>query len=253
MTLQIVQLPVLDDNYIYLIHDVDTKKTAAVDPALAQPVLEELDRRGWSLSYILNTHHHWDHVGGNTDLVKATGCRVIGPIYDKERIPHISQALKEGDHFELGQSIATVLYTPGHTRGHIVFWFEADQALFVGDTLFAMGCGRLFEGSPKQMWTSLQKIIRLPEETKIYCAHEYTLKNAKFSLTIEPDNPALKKRYAHIKELRANDEPTIPTTIGEELETNPFLRVDLEGLRTSLNCKDPVEAFAKVRGQRDMF
>ncbi|RME64928.1 MAG: hydroxyacylglutathione hydrolase, partial [Alphaproteobacteria bacterium] len=222
--LDIMQLPVLNDNYVYLVHEPETKLTAAVDPAVAEPVNAALDRRGWRLSHILNTHHHMDHVGGNLALKQAHGCTVVGPRADAARIPGIDIAVGDGDVFTFGTAPAHVFDVPGHTRGHIAYWFKESAALFCGDTLFAMGCGRLFEGTPTQMWASLSKLAALPPETRIYCAHEYTQANGRFALTVEPDNPALAARMKAVDAARAAGQPTVPSTLADELATNPFLR-----------------------------
>jgi hydroxyacylglutathione hydrolase len=224
-----------------LLHDEATGTTGVVDPAEAAPVLDELARRGWQLGWILNTHHHGDHVGGNAALVAATGCRVVGPRADQARIPHIQTQVGDGDVFDLGAARARVFDTPGHTRGHIVYWFEQDAALFVGDTLFALGCGRLFEGSPEQMWASLAKLAVLPPETRVYCAHEYTESNLRFALSVAPDDPALLARGERVRARRAENLPTVPSTLGEELATNPFLRAG------------SAVRFAELRRAKDAF
>jgi hydroxyacylglutathione hydrolase len=177
--LEIVTLPVLDDNYIYLVHEPLSGETAAVDPAVAEPVLMQLRQNNWKLTTIFNTHHHSDHIGGNLELKRQTGCRIIASEHDRHRIPGIDQTVNEGDVVSLGKQQARILFTPGHTLGHIVYYFEQDKLLFCGDTLFAMGCGRLFEGTADQMWQSLQKLKTLPPDTQIYCTHEYTLNNGR--------------------------------------------------------------------------
>ncbi|BCX81462.1 hydroxyacylglutathione hydrolase [Methylomarinovum caldicuralii] len=253
--LEIVQIPVLSDNYVYLLHEGVSGQTAVVDPAEAEPVLAALAQRRWTLDYVLNTHHHWDHVGANPALKQATGCRVVGFRGDARRIPGIDVQLAEGDVFELGECRARVLEVPGHTLGHVAYWFEADAALFCGDTLFALGCGRLFEGTPAQMWDSLCKLRMLPDQTWVYCAHEYTLKNARFALTIEPDHPPLLERVRRVEALRAQDLPTVPSLLGEEKATNPFLRADVPELQASLGMAGApaVEVFAELRRRRDRF
>ncbi len=222
--MDIVQIPVLSDNYVYLLREPRQGLVAVVDPAEAEPVLAELARRSWRLTYILNTHHHGDHVGGNRRLVKETGCRVVGPRADQDRIPLIDETLGEGDTFAFGATEAKIFDVPGHTRGHIAYWFAAEAALFSGDVLFALGCGRLFEGTPQQMWTSLGKLMALPPATQIYGAHEYTEANLRFALSVDGDNATLRERGAKIQALRARGLPTVPSSIGEELATNPFLR-----------------------------
>ncbi|MTI09469.1 hydroxyacylglutathione hydrolase [Curvivirga aplysinae] len=253
--LEIVQIPVWDDNYIYLVHEPNSKKTAVVDPAEAKPVLDEANKRGWQITHILNTHHHFDHVGGNEDIQKATGAIVAGAANDTRRIPGISITLADGDEFEFGQSKAKIFDTPGHTKGHIAYWFEDSQALFCGDTLFALGCGRLFEGSPEQMWDSLLKLRNLPTDTNVYCAHEYTSANADFAITIEPKNEDLKKRVEKIKQMRDLDMPTVPSKLKEEVKTNPFLRADDADIAAflKLDGEDPATVFAEIRRRKDKF
>jgi hydroxyacylglutathione hydrolase len=253
--LEIITLSVLTDNYIYLIHDPVSHETAAVDPALAQPVLDLLQKKGWQLTYILNTHHHSDHVGGNLQLKQHTGCKIIAAQADSARIPGIDRGVNEGDAISIGNHKAEMISTPGHTRAHIVYHFVEDNILFCGDTLFVMGCGRLFEGTPEQMWHSLQKLKALPKETLVYCTHEYTQTNGRFALTVEPDNQSLQRRMAEVNRLRSHNQPTVPTTIAEELATNPFFRedsLDLQKTIGMLNGK-PVDIFAKVRRLKDSF
>ncbi len=253
--LEITQLPVLNDNYIYLIHDPDSGETAVVDPALANPVLDELANKNWHLTYIFNTHHHWDHVGGNLELKQKTGCQIIASKSDKNRIPGIDLTVQENDRIMLGNHLVVIFETPGHTSGHIVYFFPEDKLLFCGDTLFVMGCGRLFEGTPEQMWQSLEKLKKLPDSTKIYCTHEYTQTNARFALTIEPENQALIAKAHQVDELRAQDLPTVPSTIAEELLTNPFLRTDSPDLQSTINMQGAslVEIFAEIRRRKDSF
>lgn len=253
--LKILQIPVLTDNYIYLIHDEDSKQTAVVDPAEAKPVLDALKKHGWRLHFILNTHHHSDHVGGNLELKKQTGCKIIASGSDNYRIPGIDIAVRDRSYFQLGSHPISIIATSGHTLGHIVYYFEDDDLLFCGDTLFALGCGRLFEGSAEQLWESLQKLKNLPENTKVYCAHEYTLNNGKFALSVEPDNQALQSRMESIIQLRENKQPTVPSTIGEELKTNPFFRENSASIQQHLKMqnKKPVEIFAALRKLKDSF
>jgi hydroxyacylglutathione hydrolase len=253
--LEIITIPVLVDNYIYLIHDPDSQETAAIDPALALPVLNALQNKAWRLTYILNTHHHSDHVGGNIQLKQATGCKIIASQYDKHRIPGIDQSVNEGDQVSLGQHKAYVIETPGHTLGHIVYHFAEDNILFCGDTLFAMGCGRLFEGTARQMWHSLQKLKALPKDTLVYCAHEYTQANGRFALSVEPENKQLQQRMIEVNRLRSNKQPTIPTTIAEELATNPFFREDSDQIQENIGvgADNPVTVFAKIRQLKDSF
>ena len=253
--LDIIQIPVLTDNYIYLIHDPISGETAAIDPALAEPVLQVLNQRGWQLTYILNTHHHGDHVGGNLELKRKTGCQIIASKADKHRIPAIDKIVQNGDIIKLGNHSAQVIETAGHTSGHIVYYFAEDNALFCGDTLFVMGCGRLFEGSAKELWQSLQKLKALPPSTRVYCAHEYSLANARFALSVEPDNLALQEKMARIQQLRANNLPTVPSTIDEELATNPFFREDSLALQKNLHCvgESSVTIFTLLRQKKDSF
>ena len=224
-------VPALTDNYVYLAHDSETQVTAVVDPARADPVFAALEETGWTLTHILNTHHHQDHTGGNQELKAASGAPIIGPRADAERIPGIDVEVGDGDTYTVGSQTAKVFDVPGHTRGHIAFWFPDSNALFCGDTLFALGCGRLFEGTPAQMWTSLKKLRELPDTTRIYCGHEYTQSNARFAVTVEPNNAVLAARSEEIDATRADGRPTIPSTMGEERATNPFLRADIAEIR----------------------
>jgi hydroxyacylglutathione hydrolase len=213
----------LSDNYAYLLHDDVTGAVGIVDPSEAEPVRAALAKRGLRLTHIFNTHHHFDHTGGNLDLKAEFGARVIGPKADEERIPGIDDAIAHNGIISFGNHKAKVLDIPGHTKGHIAIWFEADNIVFTGDTLFAMGCGRMFEGTPPMMFTSLMILADLPAETKVYCGHEYTESNARFAVHIEPDNQAMAQRLVDVTAIRAQGLPTIPTTIGLERLTNPFL------------------------------
>lgn len=253
--LSIEQIPVLTDNYIYLLHDPVSGETGVVDPALAQPVLEILDKEGWRLTFILNTHHHWDHVGGNLELKQKTACKIIAGQSDWERIPGIDIGVTEGDVISLGQHSAKVISTPGHTSGHIVYHFAEDQALFCGDTLFVIGCGRLFEGTPEQMWNSLQKLKALPPSTRIYCTHEYTQTNGRFALSVEPENSQLQQKMLDVRRLRAENKSTVPSTIEEERATNPFFRTDSPSIQKALGLEDqsPVRVFTELRKRKDSF
>jgi hydroxyacylglutathione hydrolase len=253
--LDIIQLPVLTDNYIYLIHDPASGETVVIDPALAQPVFDVLDKKGWRLTYILNTHHHWDHVGGNLELKQKTDCKIIAAQLDRDRIPGIDTGVSEDNVISLGQHQARVISTPGHTRGHIVYYFTEDGALFCGDTLFVMGCGRLFEGTPEQMWNSLQKLRALPPSTQIYCTHEYTQTNGRFALSVEPDNSHTQQKMVEVQQLRAANKPTVPSTIEQELATNPFFREDSLALQETIKMvnKNPIDVFAKIRKLKDSF
>lgn len=253
--LEIIQLPVLNDNYIYIIHEPESKQTAVVDPAVSSPVLALLKDKGWSLDYILNTHHHSDHIGANLELKEKTSCQIFASYSDRLRIPGIDTSLKQGDEVSIGNQIAKVIAVPGHTLGHIVYYFPEGNALFCGDTLFSMGCGRLFEGTAKQMWHSIQPLKKLPEQTKIYCAHEYTQANGHFALTVDPDNERLLQRIDEVDRLRRENKATVPTMLKEELETNPFLREDKLSIQKKVEMIDypPVEVFRKLRELKDDF
>eukprot|EP00899_Mesostigma_viride_P014474 jgi/Mesvir1/23027/Mv03021-RA.1 len=256
--LDIHQVPCFNDNYAYILVDPAANVSALVDPADADPVLAELKRlRIPAPTFILSTHHHSDHVGMNLRLKKAfPGVKVVGPREERDRIPGLDMAVGDGDVFAFGQHQVQVLDTPGHTAGHISFYFPAKGALFPGDTLFSLGCGRLFEGTPAMMWESLQKISRLPPHTQVYCAHEYTASNAKFALSVEPQNEALAARAKQVQELRTAGKPTIPSTLSTELAANPFLRPWSKEIRDNLripaNAEDSV-AFGVIRKAKDVF
>ena len=253
--LDIRQIPVLSDNFIYLVREPSRGQVAVIDPAVAEPVLAEARRLGWAITHILNTHHHGDHVGGNLAIKAATGCAIVGPGPDAARIPGIDVEVADGDTYDLGAERARVLFVPGHTRGHIAYWFADSRALFCGDTLFSIGCGRLFEGTPAQMWASLKRFRDLPPETRVYCAHEYTQSNVRFAVTVEPENAALRARESEVVRLRAAGQPTIPSTIGLERAANPFMRADEASVAAAMGLAghDPVEVFAEVRRRKDGF
>ena len=253
--LDIRQIPCLSDNYGYLIRDRASGAVAAIDTPDPEAINAALDEAGWRLTHILNTHHHWDHAGGNLALKEKWGCEIIGPRDEADRIPGLDRPVGEGDVAALGESVAQVIDTPGHTAGHIIYYFAEDGAAFVGDTIFAMGCGRLFEGTPDQMHRSLSKVAALPPETRLYCAHEYTQANAVFALTVDPHNDALKTRAREVDALRAQGEPTVPTTLALELETNPFLRAEDEKLQAAIGMSgaDAVAVFAETRARKDNF
>lgn len=253
--LDIRQIPVLNDNYVYLVHEPESAATAVIDPAVAAPVLAEAERLGWTITHILNTHHHGDHVGGNREIQAATGCTIVGPRADTARIPGIQVEVGDGDVYTLGQARAQVFDVPGHTRGHIAYWFAEDDALFCGDTLFALGCGRVFEGTHAQMWESLSKLRALPDSARVFCAHEYTQANARFALSVDGANRDLKARAEAVDAARARGEPTVPSQLGEEKRTNPFLRADDPTLAAALGLEGatPARVFSEVRSRKDSF
>jgi hydroxyacylglutathione hydrolase len=237
--LEIVAVPAFADNYLWLVHDDDSGETAVVDPGDAAPVLAEAKRLGWTISQIWNTHWHPDHTGGNLAIKDATGATVSGPA--SETIPGRDVALSEGDTIRLGDHVGHVIAVPGHTLGHIALIFDDDAVAFVGDTLFAMGCGRLFEGTPQQMFTSLGRIATLPDETRLYCAHEYTLSNGRFAAHAEPGNADIANRLAAVEEMRSQGAITVPTTVAAERATNPFVRAS------------DWQEFARLRAEKDSF
>lgn len=254
-SIRVQQIPCLSDNYGYLIHDESTGATATIDTPEVGPIMAALAENGWTLTHILNTHHHHDHAGGNLEIKQKTGCQIIGPRGEAEAIPGIDAAVGDGDSVPFGNQTAKVFDVPGHTRGHIAYWFEDAGIVFVGDTLFALGCGRLFEGTAEQMWTSLQKLMALPDDTIVYCAHEYTQSNAAFALSVEPQNANLVERSRQIDDLRSHGKPTVPTTIGLEKSTNPFLRPASKDLQETIGrLGSPlVEVFAETRRLKDNF
>lgn len=237
--MEIVAVLAFTDNYLWLVHDEASGETAVVDPGDAAPVLAEADRRGWAITQIWNTHWHPDHTGGNLAIKQATGARISGPA--GEKIPGRDVALREGDDLRLGDHVGRVIEVPGHTLGHIALIFDQERVAFVGDTLFAMGCGRLFEGTPEQMYRSLQRLTGLPEDTRLYCAHEYTLANARFGAHADPQSAAIADRLAEVKQLRENGKITLPTTVAQERETNVFVRAT------------DVQEFARLRREKDSF
>jgi hydroxyacylglutathione hydrolase len=254
-TLEIALVACLRDNYAYLVRDAQDGVCAVVDPSEAGPVRALLEAKGWRLTHIMNTHHHPDHTGGNAALKQEYGAQVIGPEKDRARIPALDKGVYEGAALALGSHAARVLEIPAHTRAHIAFAFEDDDAVFTGDTLFAMGCGRLFEGTPEMMWQSLAKLMRLDDSMRVYCGHEYTLNNGRFALTLEPGNADLQVRMHDVEKLRAADAPTIPSTMGLEKRTNPFLRPHSPEIRRTLNMSNAsdVEVFAEMRARKDIF
>ncbi|KAK0608495.1 hypothetical protein LWI29_031581 [Acer saccharum] len=255
-SLQIELVPCLRDNYAYLLHDVDTGTVGVVDPSESVPIIDALSRKNRNLTYILNTHHHHDHTGGNLELKARYGAKVIGSGMDRDRIPGIDISLNDGDKWMFAGHEVHVIETPGHTRGHISFHFPGSGAIFTGDTLFSLSCGKLFEGSPEQMHSSLEKIMSLPDDTSIYCGHEYTLSNSKFALSIEPKNETLKSYAAHVAQLRSKGLPTIPTTLKMEKLCNPFLRTSSMEIRQALGIADTAndsEASGVIRQAKDNF
>lgn len=251
--LEIYQFPCLSDNYGFLVHDSESGETACIDTPETAPILAALEKTGWTLTQIWNTHHHYDHAGNNEEIKRITGCTITGPAGEADKIPAIDRAVDDGDTVMLGAHEAHVLNVGGHTLGHIAFHMEGHA--FVGDSLFALGCGRVFEGTMAQMWESLQKLTALPDGTQIYCAHEYTAGNAAFAVTIDPDNKALAKRVAEIAALRAADKPTVPTEIALERATNPFLRASDTNVQAHLNMSGAaaVDVFAEIRARKDSF
>lgn len=257
--MQVHRIPVLSDNYIFLLYEPSRQIAAVVDPAEAQPVLKQLQQFGANLVAIFNTHHHGDHVGGNVQLLQQfPHADVYAGVEDKGRIPGQTFFLQEGDRVSFADREARVIFVPGHTRGHIAYYFPPDHPnaageLFCGDTLFAGGCGRLFEGSPAQMVDSLDKLCSLPENTRVWCAHEYTLKNLQFAMTVEPNNQDLQTRLREVEVSRKHREPTVPSWIGIEKRTNPFLRWTQVDIQHAMNSRDPIQTFAKLRSMKDQF
>ena len=253
--LEIILVPALNDNYVYLAHDKDTGDTAVIDPAEAPPVEAALQAKGWKLTHILNTHHHMDHIGGNQELKDKWGCPIVGPRAESGRISGMDVLVSEGDSYAVGTQTAKVIETPGHTTGHIAFHFAGSDALFCGDTLFVLGCGRMFEGDPPGFWDSLCKLRALPDATRIYCGHEYTQSNARFAVAVDPDNKALAARAAEIDALRAEGKSTVPSTLGSERGINPFLRADDPAMQAAVGMKgaNPADVFAEIRKRKDNF
>ncbi len=254
MSITVVPIPALRDNYVWLLWEEAQSAAAIVDPPEAGPALAALEDRGLRLETILNTHHHWDHVGGIAAVKEATGAAVFGPPGSAARIP-VDTETGEGERIAVLGRPVTVLAVPGHTLDHIAYWFPEDDLLLCGDTLFAMGCGRLFEGTPEMMWQSLDRLRRLPDTTRVCCAHEYTLANGRFALTVEPGNSALRARMREVEALRAAGRPTLPSTIARERATNPFLRPESAEIRARLGLEvaDDVTVFARLRVMKDAF
>jgi len=245
----------LKDNYGVLLHDPDSGATAAIDAPEAAPIEEALKQASWKLTDILVTHHHGDHTGGIAALKAKYKCRVVAPAKEAAKIPGVDETVREGDEVKVGKLTAKVIETPGHTLGHIAYWFPKDHLAFVGDTLFSIGCGRVIEGNAEMMWNSLKKLRDLPNETRVYCGHEYTAANIRFARTVEPDNPVLTAREAQVERLTDEGEPTIPVTIGDEKLANPFLRADLPEVKglVGMDGEEPAQVFAEIRGRKDKF
>jgi len=253
--LEIVQFMCRSDNFGVLLHDPESGATASIDAPEEAPILAALEEKGWRLSHILTTHHHGDHVEANDALKRRFGVEIIGPEAEAAKIPGIDRGVAQGDVVDFAGHRVEVIETPGHTAGHVSYYLPDDGLLFCADTLFALGCGRIFEGTPDQMWNSLQKLMALPGSTIVYCGHEYTLSNARFAVTVDPENLSLKTRVSDIEALRAAGNPTLPTTIGEETVTNPFLRPADPAIRSHLGMQDAsdAEVFAEIRRRKDAF
>jgi hydroxyacylglutathione hydrolase len=245
----------MKDNYGVLIHDPATGATASIDAPEAAPVEAALKETGWTLTDILVTHHHGDHIAGIPELKQTYKCRVVAPAAEASGIPGVDETVREGSKVSVGKLSANVLETPGHTKGHIAYWFHGDKIAFVGDTLFSIGCGRVIEGTPEMMWKSLTKLRDLPDDTKIYCGHEYTLANIKFARTIEPNNAALAAREQQATMQIGKGEPTIPVTIGAEKKENPFLRADIASVAAGIGMagKPAADVFAEIRARKNRF
>lgn len=255
MALEIEQFSCRSDNFGVLIHDPASGLTAAIDAPEEAPIRAKLAEKGWRLDAILTTHHHGDHVEGNAGLKADFGCTITGPAAEADRIPGIDRRVKGGDAFRFGEIEVRVIDTPGHTLGHVCYWLPQEGVAFTADTLFAMGCGRVFEGTPPVMYASLEKLRALPDDTVVYCGHEYTETNARFALTVDPDNADLAARYAEVRRLRGEGRATLPTTIALEKKTNPYFRVDDPAIRKLLGMEDaaPAAVFAEIRKRKDDF
>ena len=253
MAAEIRTFTCLNDNFGYLIHDVETKATASIDAPEAGPILKALEREGWQLTDILITHHHGDHVGGVAELKQKYNCRVVAPHDKTTEIANVDLRVANADIVKVGSLLGRVLETPGHTLDHISYVFDADKALFAADTLFSIGCGRVFEGTYPMMWDSLLKLRALPDDFRLYCGHEYTASNVKFAMTVEPDNPALKARAAQVTALRAENKPTIPVLLGEEKKSNVFLRADDPAVAAALHLKgaNAADVFGELRERKN--
>lgn len=255
MPLDLVTIPALSDNYTYLLHDPKSGDTACIDVPEAGPVLKALSDRGWTLTEIWLTHHHHDHIGGVDDLLEQYDAKVTGAAADRHRLPNLSREVVDGDAFEFGGEVVDVLDVSGHTEGHIAFVLPTSGYAFTADSLMALGCGRLFEGTAPQMWESLQKLASLSPDTLICSGHEYTQANGRFAITVDPENADLKDRIARIDAARDRNEPTVPSTLAEELATNPFLRAADPAIQAQLDMigAEPVDVFAEIRSRKDRF
>lgn len=255
MGLEYLQIPIFEDNYIYVLHSSETNFTAVVDPGLAEPVIQLLEKNNWHLNAILNTHHHWDHTDGNEQLKQKYNCTIYAHENDKQRVPHWTKTVNDGDIFQLGPSQVQVLATPGHTLGHICYYFTDEKFLFCGDTLFSMGCGRLFEGSHEQMQQSLKRIRALDDDVVFFCAHEYTLDNIRFARHLEPDNSQLADYEKEVLALRSNNQSSVPSDLKTQKQLNPFLRWDDVTLRQTLKLMSATDTdvFRYVRTNKDHF
>lgn len=255
LDLQTYLIPCLEDNYSVLVHDALSGQTLLVDVPDQAPILAALEEKGWPLTHILITHHHWDHTQGLEALKRETGAKVYGPKASLDKVPLIDHALEDGDEISFSDSLLYALSTPGHTLDHLSYWLPDGEIAFTGDTLFSLGCGRVFEGTLKDMWFSVDKLAKLPPETTIFCGHEYTKANADFCLSIEPDNELLKRRIKEVEDLRAQGKPTIPTTILEERATNTFIRANDPALKQALGMadKEDWEVFTELRTRKDNF
>jgi len=253
--MQITPIPCLIDNYAYIINDSNSKTIGVVDPSEAMPVITFLKKQNLKLNYILNTHHHSDHIGGNNELKKLYNAKVVGFKGDKHRIPSIDISLEDNEKWIFGNSQTKILHIPGHTLGHICFFFEKEKIAFTGDTLFSLGCGKIFEGDHNQLLKSLNKIKKLPKDTMIYCGHEYTCKNAEFCMKYDSNNIDLINKFEKIKKLRSNNLPTIPSSLEDELKSNIFLRCNQNDLKIKLNMKnkEDFKVFRKLRDLKDSF
>lgn len=257
--MEIKRLSALSDNYIFVLYDLSQKIAAVVDPAIAKPVLDYLATIDCQLIAIYNTHHHFDHIGGNQELTaRFPNVAVYGSAVDRDRIPGQQFFLTEGDTIQFSDRTGKVFFVPGHTLGHIAYYFppttvEGIGELFCGDTIFAGGCGRLFEGTPEQMVDSINKLRQLPDATRVWCAHEYTLSNLKFALTVDPDNIVLQQRYQEVQQARNQGIATIPSLLGSEKQTNPFLRWDQSAIQATAKSTQPARVFGRIRGMKDLF